>query len=851
MKYQVLRVTPSNIREIISAVELDLRGMIVLYLGSQKETPDLLGSELWKKCSEHQQAERGFISKQLQEVLAYVDFGDLYQLLNTHRSLLPSQVAKHLKDITPQLEKLVPVRNRIAHNRTLYYDDCERTESFVQMILNEQEALWDHVKTDVTRFERAQSLKDTKKIHNLPSPEYDETGYIGRKYQVDELKRLCLQSSFPVISVIGDGGVGKTSLALKVVYDIVESPDCPFDFIVWTSSKTKQLTTQEIKNIENAISSSGEMFQNVSDHLAPKGMNNPFQEILTYLSNFKILLILDNLETILDEQIRQFLGNLPPGSKVLITSRIGVGAYEAPIRLKPLDIGESVQLLRALAKTCQISHLFKMSDSRLGKICDQMNNNPLFIKWFVLAVQTGKRPEEVLDKRDLLLEFCMSNVYNFLSEDSHRILNSLLCIPGQHSQAMIAYLNEMDPITLGEAIRQLDRTTMITMSSNVKDASLESKYELSELARDYLSKHHPVPPEEDKNFKRKLRQLIAELEYMNTDLEEDPFSFYTIQRRSESDLIVAKYLREALTCARHRKFTEAEESIGKARNLAPEFFEVFRVEANVKAQQRNYSAAREAYEAAIELNPQSAPLRYWYAGFLMRYDREMEEALKQFKEAYKLDSKSAEIQIEIVRASLYSRRYDETRAGLDELLRRADQIKVTARRKVYDLNLQYYKRKAEDFSSQRDKAAAFCELEQLRDAYINCPPDLIDGKMKERVEDTGSLIRTCVSFMENNQQFRGRAEQLLEWFNKNFVSVDTIEAKYELKESLKGIVDSFFVERGYGFIFANNGQKFFFRRRDLANSRDWNRLQKNSQVIFWQSRFPDGSTPHAENVTLV
>jgi hypothetical protein len=194
----------------------------------------------------------------------------------------------------------------------------------------------------------------------------------------------------------------------------------------------------------------------------------------------------------------------------------------------------------------------------------------------------------------------------------------------------------------------------------------------------------------------------------------------------------------------------------------------------------------------------------------MRYDQEMEEALKQFKEAYKLDSKSAEIQIEIVRASLYSRRYDETRAGLDELLSRADQIKVTARRKVYDLNLQYYKRKAEDLSSQRDKAAAFCELEKLRDAYQNCPPDLIDGKMKERVEDAGSLIRTCVSFIHDNQLHKDRAEKLLEWFNNDFASIDAIEAKYQLSESLKGTIDNFFFERGYGFILANNGQKFFF-----------------------------------------
>ena len=88
-------------------------------------------------------------------------------------------------------------------------------------------------------------------------------------------------------------------------------------------------------------------------------------------------------------------------------------------------------------------------------------------------------------------------------------------------------------------------------------------------------------------------------------------------------------------------------------------------------------------------------------------------------------------------------------------------------------------------------------------------------------------------------------------FNKDFASIDALDTKYQLNESLKGTIDSFFFERGFGFIFDNNGQKFFFRRRNLANSQDWHRLKKNSQVIFWKARFPNGDLPQAENVTLL
>ncbi|CAM5328033.1 hypothetical protein SRIMM317S_01582 [Streptomyces rimosus subsp. rimosus] len=41
---------------------------------------------------------------------------------------------------------------------------------------------------------------------------------------------------------------------------------------------------------------------------------------------------------------------------------------------------------------------------------------PLYIRWFVAGVQAGKRPEELFNGNELLLDFCMSNVYQYLNE---------------------------------------------------------------------------------------------------------------------------------------------------------------------------------------------------------------------------------------------------------------------------------------------------------------------------------------------------------------------------------------------------------------------------------------------------
>lgn len=849
--YLSLQVNVSNISKVFSAIEADLRRLIIVHLEGQKETRKLLGEELYKTCTERQSKEQGFISDNLQDLLFYTDFADLYHILNAQKDLLPSVLAKHIKAMTPQLDKLIPIRNRIAHNRPLYFDDCLKAEQFLQDALEEHDVFWRTIKENVIQLNEVERVKDTKNMHNLPMPDYEETGFIGRKKQINDLKKLCFQSPYPVITVIGDGGVGKSSLVLKAAYDIIESPDCPFDSIAWTTSKTTQLTPQEIKNIENDIRSSLAMFQDVSDYLGPKGMENPLEEVLTYLSTFKILLILDNLETILDDQIRQFLGNLPSGgSKVLITSRIGVGAYEVPFPLQSLDEGEAIQLLRALADIRQVTKLVQMPNKQLGDFCKKMKNSPLFIKWFVSAIQTGRRPEEILDKRDLFLEFCMSNVYDYLSQDGQHVLSSMLCIPGKHSQAELAFLNDMDAFKLEGVIRQLRTTTMFTVSSNVRDASFESKYELSDLARDYLSKHHPVRFEEERIFKKRRQYLITANEQMSAEQESDPYSYYSITRRSQSDMIVATYLREALLAAKARQFKEADNYIAKARSLAPEYFEVHRVEGNIKAQQDNYSAARAAYEAAIALKPDSAPLRYWYAGFLLRYQNENEAALNEFKEAARLDPNSIDIQMETARTCLFMRSFNEARTIIDNLLTQTHQMRAIVRRKVYDLYFQCYTRKAEALVYQRDKVGAFEELERLKEAYEKVPPAWIDERIKRTLEKAGRLIVICANMVQKSEDGRRRSDMLLKWFEYNVQSKNEIETKWDIKARLRGTVIRLVSGRNFGFILADNKQEFFFWRSMMADSGDWDTLQEGVQVFFWNGGFSGGRLPNALNIII-
>src|SRR5262249_35025206 len=147
-----------------------------------------------------------------------------------------------------------------------------------------------------------------------------------------------------------------------VAYDFLDSDLDRFDAVVWSSSKTTQLTTTDVCAVRDGITDSLGLIKAVATELVGGKLLDPVAELLEFMSEFRVLVFLDNLETVLDERVRSFLGQLPNGSKVVITSRVGVGAYEHPVKLGPLKSEESIQLLRALAQSRDVTSLVKTNN---------------------------------------------------------------------------------------------------------------------------------------------------------------------------------------------------------------------------------------------------------------------------------------------------------------------------------------------------------------------------------------------------------------------------------------------------------------------------------------------------------
>ncbi|WP_352900836.1 NB-ARC domain-containing protein [Mesorhizobium sp. M1340] len=96
------------------------------------------------------------------------------------------------------------------------------------------------------------------------------------------------------MTVLGDGGNGKTALALQVLYGMIASNDHPFDAVVWVSAKSSRLGAKEIERIEGAITGSLGVFEKIAEF--EPGEDEPIGRVRRLLEENAILLVIDNLK---------------------------------------------------------------------------------------------------------------------------------------------------------------------------------------------------------------------------------------------------------------------------------------------------------------------------------------------------------------------------------------------------------------------------------------------------------------------------------------------------------------------------------------------------------------------------
>src|SRR5690606_31814941 len=129
---------------LLSAIEADLRKMLSAQFNFEKDIQSFLGPELFNKVLTrlHKDLGPNAYFGSLAEVFDYIDFADSYQLLNAKKANLPPEMSACIQTNTENLEKLIPIRNRVAHSRPLNFDDLAIVHDVGQSLLAQGKQLW-------------------------------------------------------------------------------------------------------------------------------------------------------------------------------------------------------------------------------------------------------------------------------------------------------------------------------------------------------------------------------------------------------------------------------------------------------------------------------------------------------------------------------------------------------------------------------------------------------------------------------------------------------------------------------------------------------------------------------------
>jgi LuxR family glucitol operon transcriptional activator len=121
------------------------------------------------------------------------------------------------------LESQAPVRNRVCHSRPLEADDFSQLYDFAESLISSRSMrAFVELASSLTLLQENPRSVLTLSIpqywsadlsiipHNLPLPDFDDTGFLGRPKDRKEVSNH-LVSPHPVVTIVGEGGVGKDS----------------------------------------------------------------------------------------------------------------------------------------------------------------------------------------------------------------------------------------------------------------------------------------------------------------------------------------------------------------------------------------------------------------------------------------------------------------------------------------------------------------------------------------------------------------------------------------------------------------------------------------------------------------
>jgi len=518
--------------------------------------------------------------------------------------------------------------------------------------------------------------KDNQCLNNLPSADYDlDGGFVGRKKEINDVIKLLYSNLDRIITITGAGGVGKTALALEIAKKILIDPKNPFNGIFWFSAKEKKLTSDNIELIQPDINNIEHLIKNLLEiidkdciskfELGKVPIDNYIEYIYSKFKNENYLLIIDNLESILDNSdLIEFIENIP--SKVLITSRKGLGKLERPYALKDMQEDDAIRLFRNVSRARNLDSLVKMNNKKIAKLVKCVKCYPLVIKWsigqYALGQDLKKAFSQIFVGESNIAKFSFENIFSMLSENAKLCLFSIIVWDEPVSKEMLKILTDLTDDLLDDAIRELFITSFIFFTEdNLKydvlsltKGFIESKLDQNQKIRVML---------QDKKYY--LSQLIEADEILQSGRYSLPVS---LNIKTPEEKIAFKYVKKAKEFVILKKDNiRIVELFEQAIHLAPNLAYIYEEYSKYEFYQRkNHNKALKLAKEGIKRAPEDFHFYLNYAIFLRKIAKPR-EAITYLIKALELNPNCLHCMNELGRAYTYIGEFKKAETQLNKV----------------------------------------------------------------------------------------------------------------------------------------------------------------------------------------
>ena len=262
--------------------------------------------------------------------------------------------------------------------------------------------------------------------HNLPSR---STSFVGRRQEIGDIAALLADANCRLLTIVGQGGMGKTRLAVQVADDLAYSFADDVVFVALAPIGSSNLLPFAIAD---------------ALQISFSGQDKPPIQITHYLQSKQILLVMDNFEHLSDAA--NFLVEMlhaAPLMKLLVTSRERLNlqeewvftldglSYPTPAASDPLEHYGAVQLFLQRARQIQPRFSLKENAAAVGAICQQVEGMPLGLE--LAASWLRVMPcEQIANRMASNLDFLTSPLRNV--PERHRSLRNVF----EHSWKLLS-----------------------------------------------------------------------------------------------------------------------------------------------------------------------------------------------------------------------------------------------------------------------------------------------------------------------------------------------------------------------------------------------------------------------------